>query len=291
MSDTRERALSTERKLLPTPPCGVEAGLQEVFTHINTVIADLANVPLTTLGTSCPSGTLNAMGLSCTEAYSGTGQQSNDGFEEDYSYSTQLFNANDLMDFTMTTAELSSGAPISSEAAVMVVSFQGVYFQDPNAYLTATASYTQITCSEVVCCCGDPVSSCCYDTCSVCTNLYTIGPVTDGLTVDLGGAYVSGVVTFTASCTPPPTSYSNDVPITVSIPGSVSEEYYVYDISFSNLYLSFQSYSISGNDFGYVSSYYISEILNTYLMGYVTSGLNTYMATVEFDVSLEAEDR
>jgi len=283
-----------------------QASITAILEGINQDIADNLNTPLSSLGITCPTGTLNSIDLSCLSIpqLSGSGSESSDGILLcSYSYNISLGNFNNLMEFTIDTVEYDSSS--IDDGTTYKYGFTAQYYGSPVVNFSVNASETTNLCpipgtSTTICgpCCSDPFESCFYNwTCDCTTTTTPPGycPATvnfsDTGSVTLSGCTLSGSITFSITCQQPETNSLTQV-ITIPVQSAPYDgNFYIYGISFDNLELSFTTFdvSVSGNlpaTFGIVDQPWIENLLTTYVMPDVQNALNSYFANIVIQISV-----
>lgn len=124
-----------------------QASINAILNSINSEIQDNLNTTLSSLGITCPTGTLNSIDLSCLSIpeLSGGGSDSSDGvFLCSYTYDIGLGNANGLMELTIETVEYDSSSV--DDGTTYTYGFTAQYYGDPVVNFSVAASETTNLC-------------------------------------------------------------------------------------------------------------------------------------------------
>ena len=280
-----------------------DASVTAVMNNLNTIIQDeLANISLTELGLSCPTGTLNSMNCACLSSeisqLSGSGSETSDGVTFiEYTYALAIGQINNLMDFTIYDYSLISKVNDSSSFSY---SFNATYYTSPVANFSVNASETTNLCpvpAITTCgpCCDDPFESCFYNwTCDCTTTPAGWCPVTvyfsETGSVTINNPILSGDIAFSVSCDAPPTSTGSytTIPITTTS-SSPSGTVYFYNMVLSNLNMTFSTVnvSVSGDlpiQLGIADAPWVQNLMNIYVFPAATTAINNYLETIAIEV-------
>lgn len=268
---------------------------EEIINLINTyVIPYVQNIPI---NDEYFSGTLNDMTCSNLTVSGSGGNTTTDGYY--YTYSASINNIKQLFDLEIVQELfLVSVCPSTEYNTSLYSSLNYKYTKNISINVdvqTNSEAYIPEVTAPVcaVCCCGDPISSCCYDSCD-CTNVVTTPSsydpdlliptdYTGTVSLQISESYIS--LNYIVSSTKPTSGTFETIPISTEYPDI--SPIYIYNLNITSFTLNIQSISLSGipEPQGGLNISGIDDTLNTYFAEYILPTLNTDIETLVLELT------
>ena len=194
-----------------------------------------------TLNYQCLSGTINDINFICdTLFYSGGSSSSStsDGFGggASYSYDFYLVNIKDLINFVISPNTYKETVNSNGYSKTCSAKFSFAYNSGPGLTVSIIQTDTIYEQEGCACCCDNPTSACCYDSCT-CTETET-AKTNAVATASLNGGVIVGSLTFIIGVIEPE---GNTLPIKNVVIGDVETPFYLSNFDITGLTMDYDS--------------------------------------------------